>query len=159
MALETRSDKDSQGRFVKGNRAAIKSGCYGYIKGGKFPKIPGTKAIKKQLDELKKQLEQTIPELDVKSALLIDSIIKAHGFSLLFEAYARKLGIFSIKKGVIDYMPGFKVYQTFQNIMRHSIRQLIDQTHGNEKPMTIVELLEKEKKMEAKNEDRNNRRP
>jgi len=142
-----RRDKDERGRFTRGNRAAVKSGCHSYLVKGKIPAIRGTRGIQKQLDKIRKELEASIPNLDIKSTLLIDSLVKAHGYSLLFEAYARRLGIFSIKGGELNYLPGFAIYQTFMNLQRHLIRQLKDaQDHSNQEPLTITQILEQEEK-------------
>ncbi|MBA7493268.1 hypothetical protein ES702_03825 [subsurface metagenome] len=154
MVTEPGRDKDSRGKFIKGNTAALKSGCGSFLIRGRLPQVRGIKRLRGELQELKKRLEEDISNINVKQQILIDNIVKAHGYSLLFEAHCKRVGLFTFKRKEINYMPGFAVYQTFQNQIRHSIRALNDsQDRGNDKPQTIVEMLKSEGEKNEQNQD------
>jgi len=156
-----RRDKDERGRFVRGNRAAIKSGCGSFLIRGKLPPVRGVRKIKREMDRIKTELEASVSPPNVKQQILVNQIIKAHGFCLLFEYYCKRLGLFDIdktKKGQLDFQGGFSTYLSLMNSQRHALRELSNtQDKDNEKPETIIDILRKEK--EEKNGNQNNSRP
>lgn len=146
----TETPRDEQGRFRKGNTIASKHFGHSFLAGGQLPRLRGIRRIQADMDLLRKELEQSVTNLDVREKLLIAQIIKSHTFCTLFEIYIRKMGLFDpnvAKTGGLDFQGGIRNYISLQNSMRHSLRELkASMNKNNEKPETIIDVLKKERK-------------
>ncbi len=141
------SGRDSQGRFTKGNKAAIKHYCHTFLVTNRLPKIRGVRKIQKNLDRVRKELESSVSKMTVQKQILIDQIVKTQGFCSLFELYARKMGLFDPqdgKKGKISFMPGFKTYISLLNSQRRALFALGLDRQAQEQILTPLEITQKE---------------
>lgn len=146
-SVEQTDGRDKRGRFAPGNQAARKHGAYSYWVAKRVPKIRGIRKIQKNLDRMRKELESAIPEMTVQKQILVDQVMKTHGFIVLFELYARRMGLFdpeSGKKGRLDFMPGFKVYLSMLNSQRNALTMLGIDVQNQERILTPLEITQKE---------------
>lgn len=149
--MASQPNKDSRGRFVTGNKAALKSGISLFLSKGILPKVRGIKRLKGEMQRIKTELEASISPLGVKEEILINQICKSHLCCALFEEYCKRLGLFDAKlakKGVLDFQGGFSTYLSLLNAQRHALRELSNiQSQNNKKPiMTIQEILKEDEK-------------
>lgn len=155
--------RDERGRFRKGNTIASKHFGHAFLAGGQLPRLRGIRRIQADMDSLRKELEQSVPNLDVRERLLIAQIIKSHTFCTLFEIYIRKMGLFDpnvAKTGGLDFQGGIRNYISLQNSMRHSLRELkASMKEGNDKPETIIDVLKRERKEKEESNEQDSIRP
>jgi len=154
---EKRQNQDPiTGKFLFGNKAAVKPSAYHFLAKGKMPKIRGVTRIKKEMQRIREELEKAVSPLDIKKEILISQIIRAESYCSLFNEFCKKTGLFSCKGGQVDFAPGAKTFVTLQNLIRHCLRQLSDNENQSKiKPIyDIQEILDQEEK---KHEHQNNR--
>ena len=147
--IENTSNRDAAGRFTRGNRAAIKSGVYSFLSRGRLPlQLRGIRKLKREMEELQAELEAGISNITTRQRLLIAQIIRCKTYAGIWDAFITKMGCFNpdaAKKGVLDYMPGMKVYQGFLNQERHALKALsITQKDGEKPVMSVLDILKEE---------------
>ncbi len=147
-SAEQMDGRDSRGRFAKGNKAAARHYGHTYIATSNLPPIRGIRKMKKSLEKMRRELEDTIPDMNAKKAILVDQVVKSAGFMWLFEIYCRKAGLLDpalSKKGRLDFQPGMKIYLSMLNSQRAALVALgIDQIKGD-KILSPIEIIEQEK--------------
>ena len=144
---QTATGRNEKGQFAKGNKAAVRHGAYGYLATSKLPRIRGIWKVQKNLDRLRKELENSVPEMTVQKHILVDQVMKCQGFTLLFELYCKKFGLFdpqSARKGRLDFMPAMKVYLTMLNSQRNALTMLGINGQTQERILTPLEITQKE---------------
>ena len=152
---ETEHGRDSKtGKFLQGNKSAVKHGGHSFLITGQVPSVRGARKLKQELSRIRKELETSIPDLDVKKSLLIKQIVQAEGFASLFEMYCKKMGIIeprSAKRGALNFQPGFKVYLSFLAAQKNALLALgLDEKRAEQilSPYELIQKEEKEKKEE-----------
>ena len=107
-------ERDTKGRFLRGNQVARKHGCLQYWTDGKLP--PGRKSqrLRAELKRIRLELEQTLSGngkgISVQEDLLIQQVIKTNGFCVLFENYLRQYGVLDkgeLKRNKVQFQAGF----------------------------------------------------
>ena len=143
-------DKDKKsGQFLQGNKAALKHGGHSFAASGKVPSVKGVRKLKKDLEQLRTDLEKITPKMNVKKALIIGQICKAEGFILLIELYLKKAGILKpsrLKAGVIDVQPALgTTYLQLLNNQRSALALLGLDEQKFEEIKAPYEIVEDEK--------------
>lgn len=144
---QTNTGRDARGRFVKGNKAAAKHYCHTFLVTNRLPQIRGVRRIQKYLDRVRKELEACVSEMTVQKQILIDQVMKAQGFCMLFELYAKRMGLFDPeagRRGRLDFMPGFRTYLSLVNSTRGALAMLGIDGQTRERILTPLEITQKE---------------
>ena len=147
------TERDTKGRFIRGNQAAIKYGGHSFIATGKIPVVRGTRKLRKELIKIQRELEDNIPDLNAKKLLLVNQIIKSHGFTCLFEMYCRKAGLLDpvqTKRGQVAFQKGFKVYISLLNVQKSAIMALGLDERQAEEALTPYEIIKREEEKAGK---------
>jgi hypothetical protein len=147
-ANETRQ-RNERGRFVPGNKAAVKHGCHSLASRGKIPKVKGQETLKRELSEFRRQLETSLPSpLPTKATLLIPVAVSLKGFMGLYELACRRAGVLDptlLEEGKIEYQPAFKYYLAAGNNLVRVLRELGLDKEQTEDIKTPYELISQEK--------------
>ena len=150
---EIRNQDPITGKFLVGNKAAFKRSAYHFLAKGKMPKIRGISRIKKEMQYIREELEKASLPMTIQKEILINQIIRAESYCILFNEFCKKTGLFSCKGGKVDFAPGAKTFVTLQNLIRHCLRQLSnDENQGKPKP--IYDIKEIFQETEEKNDIR-----
>jgi len=146
------------GRFLNKNQLAIQHGLWVMKRTGKFPAyIRGARILKRELQEMRKELEAITPDLNVKKQLLINQICSASGFMGLVELYVKKVGLPRAdqwRRKVFDVQPAFQFYLSMARLQIQCIQVLgldLEQAEAILTPYQIVEKEEKKKSDEHNN--------
>jgi len=153
MSTSQTRERDERGRFLRGNQAAVKHSGYRYLSKGKLPQLRGIRKVRKELTRIEAELKASIPQLYVKKSLLINQIVKSHGFALIFEQYCRIHGLLNpqtAKKKVLSFHPGFQTYLSLLNLQKNAINSLQLDEDKTRKILTPFEIVASE---EAKGEE------
>lgn len=142
-----RSQRDEKGRFRKGNQLSKTHGGTGFLQSGKLPAGRKSTALRKELRGLRIGLESLCPERNVRDDLLIASIIKLQGFTLLFELFLKESGCFDpegLRKRKLDYQPGFKTYLQMLGRQGKALDSLGISKQEKKELLTPLQIVEKE---------------
>jgi hypothetical protein len=90
---KSQTERDDFGRFLPGNQAAVKHGAWSLAQSGKVPSVRGVRALRKDLDRIRSDLEEITPRINVKKSLIISQIVRTEGMIRLIEVYLKKTGI------------------------------------------------------------------
>lgn len=122
---ETQSNQDPRtGRFIVGNSAARTHGAFS----SRIPKIRGIKRLKRELGQLRKELEANTLEITPQKTLLIDQIIRSETQLRLIEYYLGKHGILRpdrFRTGNLELHPALaNSYLSFLNAQKSALVSL-----------------------------------
>lgn len=140
-------ERDGQGRFLPGNQTAVKHGAWS-LKSGKIPSVRGVRQLKRDLQQIREELEKITPGLDAKKSLLISQVVRTEAQIRLIEMYLKKAGILrpdKWRRGIVDLQPSLSnSYLAFLNTQRHAIMALgLDQDRAAE-VLAPYEIIEEE---------------
>ena len=124
---KTEIERDEKGKFLAGNKSAVKHGCYSFKVDGKVPSVRGARKLKQELNRIREELEASVTKLSIKEELLINQVISAVGFCSLFEAFCVKAGILNPRKWrnkTVEFQPGFQTYLSMMNSQRSALMAL-----------------------------------
>lgn len=149
---KSKIDRDSKGKFIKGNKASLKSGTEIFLRTGKLPKqIRGATKLKRDLSRIRAELELELGSVNVKEELLIDQVISSTGFLRLFELFVKRAGLLDpvlARKKQIAFQPGFSVYLQFMHRQTEALKALPLNKDQQEKvlsPLQLAEMIDNEK--------------
>lgn len=150
---------EKTGRFVRGNKVALKHGAFAFKVTGVVPSLRGARKLRDELTRVRRELEKNCPEMNVKKELLIDQVISATGFLKLFEGYVRKTGMIdpnAWKKAALNWQPGFSIYLSMMRQQQSALLSLgLDSEKAEEvlAPYQIIEADKEEKGNEHNSSD------
>ncbi len=104
---QTESRDPRTGKFLPGNRCAERHGAFSVVR-GKVPRIRGIRQLKRELEELRKRLEENIKDMNPKKELLVNQIVRTETQIRLIELFLRKHGILrpdKYRKGILELHP------------------------------------------------------
>ena len=133
---QTESRDPRTGKFLPGNRYAERHGAFSIVS-GKVPRIRGIRQLKRELEELRKRLEENIQDLNPKKELLVNQVIRTETQIRLIELFLRKHGILrpdKYRKGILELHPSLaSSYLSFLNVQKNALLNLgIDEVKAAE---------------------------
>jgi len=143
------------GRVLPGSQLALKHGIYSL---DKIPSIRGARALSKHLDWIKVELENAIPDMDVRKELLINQVVKLEQKICLADMWMRKAGIIrrdKLKEGYLEMHPILAAsYVALMNSQRLALRDLGIEGEKASRILTPTQLAAKVDRIDAEKKGR-----
>jgi hypothetical protein len=123
---KARPQRNETGQLQAGNKNRMTHGALIFQRTGRVPSVKGKRKIQRQLNELRRDLNECVPGAeDPRKRVLIDQIVQTEGYKTLVNEYIRRFGILNptkFKRGFIEIQP---VIGTFLIAAMNSQRQAI----------------------------------
>lgn len=152
-------ERDSKGRFVRGNKASRIHGAYG-IRENENEEMPYTEEraeIEKRLKDLRRSLEEEFPKKNIKTELLISDVVRLEATIAHLELYLYKAGSpidvnRFIKRNIADVQPCMREFLQCITMKRHALMALGMERDGRKgKTLTdVMKEIEEEKEGKEK---------
>jgi len=142
-------NKDKKGRFLPGNRAALKHGLY-----ARKVFLPGKRKLDKYLAEVERELHEAVSDTSPQKRLLISQAVRAEGIQRILEVYFKKAGLLDpgkFRRGKLDAQPVLREYYSAMTQQRQALQALgLDKKEAEDTldPYTYLKLKDQEKKDE-----------
>lgn len=156
---EQKPNKDPKtGRLLPGHTQNLEHGGWFWLRHGKLPSIRGKRRIQRELSELKRQLEQAIPDSeDPRRALLISQCIITHGYVLLLSSWHKRAGILDLKalsQGKLEVQGSLTNLNALLNTQQRALSQLLGMGSKTQEALNLGKYIEARDKEKAKEEEK-----
>jgi hypothetical protein len=138
--LITMANQGKDGRFLPGNQGNLKHGLYAK----KIP-VPGKRKLQRYLNDLEKDLNETIPDPTPQQRMLISQAVRAEGIQRTIEIYLHGAGLLDPVKyrkyGKLESQPVMREYFQAINAQRAALTSLGIEKRHTEKELDLHEYI------------------